>query len=90
MLFHCRAHISCLICCMRELHVQVKPGSSQDSVEQLEDGTWLVRLRAKPVDGAANKALIELLSRIFEVPKSRISIVRGETSRFKKIWIQGA
>ena len=73
---------------MRELHVQVKPCSSKESVEQQEDGSWLVRLRAKPVDGAANKALIELLSRTFDIPKSRISIVRGESSRFKKVLIQ--
>lgn len=73
---------------MRELYVQVKPGSSKESVEQLEDGSWLVRLRAKPVEGAANKALIEILSRTLNVPKSRISIVRGEAARFKKVLIQ--
>jgi uncharacterized protein (TIGR00251 family) len=73
---------------MRELLIQVKPGSSKESLEQLQDGTWLVRLRAKPVDGAANKALIALLSLTFDVPKSRISIVRGETARFKKVLIQ--
>jgi uncharacterized protein (TIGR00251 family) len=75
---------------MRELNIQIKPGSSRDQVEQLEDGTWMVRLKAKPVDGAANKALIELLSRAFDVPKSRISIVRGDSSRFKKVRIQQA
>ena len=86
--FIASADTSYLICSMRELHVQVKPGSSKESVEQQESGSWLVRLRAKPVDGAANKALIELLSRTFDIPKSRISIVRGESSRFKKVLIQ--
>lgn len=73
---------------MRELYIQVKPGSSREQVEQLEDGTWMVKLKAKPVDGAANNALIELLSRTFDVPKSHISIARGETSRFKKVIIR--
>jgi uncharacterized protein (TIGR00251 family) len=72
---------------MRELLIQVKPGSSKESLEQLQDGTWLVRLRAKPVDGAANKALIALLSLTFDVPKSRVQIVRGESTRFKKVLI---
>ncbi|MBU6325097.1 MAG: DUF167 domain-containing protein [Bacteroidetes bacterium] len=75
---------------MRELYVQVKPGSSKESVEQLEDGRWLVRLRAKPLEGAANNALIELLSRTFDVPKSHIRIVCGEAARFKKVLIQEA
>jgi uncharacterized protein YggU (UPF0235/DUF167 family) len=72
---------------MRELYVQVKPGAAKDSVELLEDGSYLVRLRAKPVDGAANKALIELLSITLNVPKSRISIDRGANARFKKVRI---
>lgn len=72
---------------MRELYVQVKPGASKNSVELLEDGSYLVRLRAKPVDGAANKALIELLSNTLSVPKSRISIGRGANARFKKVLI---
>lgn len=73
---------------MREIYVQVKPGAARDSVEVLEDGSYVVRLRAKPIDGAANKALIELLSKTLGVPKSRISIDRGANARFKKVLIE--
>ncbi|MEN9512074.1 MAG: hypothetical protein RLZZ370_1893 [Bacteroidota bacterium] len=73
---------------MRELFVQVKPGASKDSVELLEDGSYLIRLRAKPIEGAANKALIDLLSKTLDVPKSRISIGRGANARFKKVLIE--
>ena len=49
----------------------------------------LIRLAAAPVDGAANEALIELLSSVFDRPKRAISIVAGHTSRDKRVAIEG-
>ena len=48
-----------------------------------------VRVAAPPVDGAANKVLIELLSSVLKVPKSRIAFQAGETSREKTLRIAG-
>lgn len=53
----------------------------------MADGTLKIKLTAAPVDGAANKALIELLSTHFAVPKSMIRIARGETGRKKVVEI---
>ena len=47
------------------------------------DGVWQARVQAPPVDGKANEAVIRLLSDRFAVPKSRISLVSGESSRLK-------
>ncbi len=47
------------------------------------DGVWQARVQAPPVDGKANEAVIRLLSDHFGVPKSRITLVSGETSRLK-------
>jgi uncharacterized protein (TIGR00251 family) len=54
-------------------------------VEILNDGTVKVRLKAPPVEGKANQALIEFMAQILEVPKSRVEIVAGETGRDKLV-----
>ena len=54
-------------------------------VEVLSDGTVKVRLKAPPVEGKANQALVEFLAQILEVPKSRVEIVAGETRRDKLV-----
>lgn len=55
----------------------------------MADGTIKVRLTAPPVDGAANKALIEFLAEVLDIPKSQIEIIAGETSERKLISLVG-
>jgi len=54
----------------------------------LEDGSYRIKITAAPVDGEANKKVIELLSQEWKIPKSRIKIVRGKTGRGKIIEIE--
>ncbi len=74
-----------------KIAVRVKPGSRKESVEWVEnlfsEKTLVVKIREKPVDGEANRWLIESLSDFFDVPKSRIHIVHGHTSREKMVEI---
>ena len=71
---------------MADIRVTVKPGSrSGDRIEIAADGSLIVHLRAKPVDGAANAALLEQLAEHWDLPKSRLTIVRGTTSRQKVV-----
>jgi len=49
----------------------------------------LIRLAAPPVDGAANEALVAFLSDVLELPRRTITIVAGETSRDKRVRIEG-
>lgn len=70
------------------INVRVIPRSSQ-SVLEWEQGAIKARLKAPPVDGAANKALIELLAERLAVPRRAITIVRGATSRQKMVEIEG-
>lgn len=66
--------------------VKVKPGSKQgDKLERLDDGAFVVFLRARAHDGKANTALIKLLAKEFDVPKTSIKIKSGHTSRTKLI-----
>jgi uncharacterized protein len=55
----------------------------------LHNGALKVALTAPPVDGAANKALVEFLAKTLGVPKSGVTIVSGETSRNKTLRVAG-
>ena len=73
--------------------VHLTPKASQNKVEGwTEDvkGEKVLRVKvtAVPENGKANVALIKLLSTFFKVPKSKISVIRGATSRIKHLEIQ--
>lgn len=73
--------------------VHLTPKASQNKVEGwAEDvkGEKVLRVKvtAVPESGKANEALIKLLSAFFKVPKSKISVIRGATSRIKHLEIQ--
>lgn len=88
--FFVKTNIKVQCNCMEDCIVTVKviPKSSKNSA-QLENGILRVHLNAPPVDGKANKALIQLLASIVHIPKSSIEIVRGEKGRNKQIKIKG-
>jgi uncharacterized protein (TIGR00251 family) len=68
------------------LAVRVTPRASRNEiVEFLEDGTIKVRIAAPPADNEANVVLIEFLAGVLGVPKSRLDIVAGASSRDKLI-----
>ena len=55
----------------------------------MEDGSVKIRLTAPPVDGAANEALIEFLSKALDLAKSQVEILSGHTGRDKRVRISG-
>lgn len=69
--------------------VQAHPGASKNEVMRLENGVWHIRVTAPPVEGKANRALIEFLSEILDVSKSRIKIEKGAASRRKMVEVEG-
>jgi len=71
------------------LAITVSPRSSQTQLELRADGTLLLRIAAPPVDGAANIAALKFLANALHIPRCRLSIASGETSRRKRILIQG-
>lgn len=69
--------------------MRLAPGAGTDRVDGVADGGILrARVAARPVDGAANRALVELVASELGVPPSRVAIVRGATSRTKLIEIE--
>ncbi|NOY87072.1 MAG: YggU family protein [Deltaproteobacteria bacterium] len=71
------------------IHVRVKPRSSREAIEGWEDGVLVVRLTSPPVEGAANTALVKLVSKTLKIARSRIRIVSGEKSRNKVLDVSG-
>lgn len=69
--------------------VRVAPRASRAKVLGVHAGALKVALTAPPVDGAANAALIQLLSKRLGVPKGAIAIVSGQHSRDKLIEVTG-
>ncbi|MCB2016882.1 MAG: DUF167 domain-containing protein [Hydrogenophaga sp.] len=74
---------------MGRIVVYCQPGAKQTQCVGLHDGKPKIQLKAPPVDGAANKALIAYLADICGVPKSAISIELGASGRTKRVEVAG-
>jgi uncharacterized protein (TIGR00251 family) len=73
-----------------DLRVRLTPRGGRDAVMgRREDGVLMVRVTAPPADGKANAALCKLLAKALRVPRTSVSIVRGETARDKLVRIDG-
>jgi hypothetical protein len=70
------------------IYVKAIPRSSRNEVVKISDGEYRVKLTAPPVDGEANKKLIEILADYFGVSKSSVSIVGGKSAKTKIVDIQ--
>lgn len=69
-----------------KISVTVKPNSSKGPlVETCLDGSYVVYLREIAAEGQANEALIKVLAKHFDIPKSNLKIIRGLSSRHKLI-----
>ena len=70
--------------------VQVKPGSKKGPlVEPQADGSLIVFIKERAVDGAANEGLITTLAKHFGCRKSEVVIESGFTSRIKRVNVPG-
>ena len=74
--------------------VHLKPGNPDNRVltaaQDAEGLVWLeVGVVPRPINGAANSALIALFARELRLPKSAIKVVAGETARLKRLHIRG-
>lgn len=72
-----------------QISVRLQPRASRDELSGVRDGVLIARVTAPPVDGKANAALCKLVARAAGVAPSRVSIVRGESSRQKVLRVEG-
>ncbi|MDO8669662.1 MAG: DUF167 domain-containing protein [Candidatus Buchananbacteria bacterium] len=67
----------------RIITVEVKTNSKEIKVEPIKGNVYKVRLSATPLEGKANKQLIDVLSGYFDISKSQVEIKSGKTSKTK-------
>jgi uncharacterized protein (TIGR00251 family) len=71
---------------MLEVHVQ--PGARVSAIVGDHGGRLKIKISAPPADNAANEALMEFIARVAAVPKSRVRLVRGQSSRLKTLAVE--
>jgi uncharacterized protein len=70
------------------IKVAVLPRASRNQVAGLKEDALKIKLTAPPVEGAANKACLQFLAKSLGLPKSKLAILSGESSRTKRILIR--
>lgn len=71
------------------LPVLVQPRAPRDRLAGVHGDRVKVQVKAPPVDGAANAALVRLLARALGLPKTACSVAKGATSRRKLVHVEG-
>lgn len=71
------------------LNVRAQPRSSRSGLDGVLGEAVKVRIKCAPVDGKANKELVETLADAFGLPKSAVVFKSGETSKTKRILLRG-
>jgi uncharacterized protein (TIGR00251 family) len=71
------------------LDIHVQPRASRNELAGMQGDALKVRLTSPPVDGAANKLCREFFAKRLGVAKSRITLVSGDKSRHKRLFIEG-
>ena len=71
------------------LSVRVHPAARQNAITGVHDGALKVSLTTPPTDGRANQALIAFLAGELRIPRARITLLTGGTSRSKTLSIAG-
>ena len=70
------------------LFLRIQPRSSQEGFTEIMNNERKLRIKAPPVDGQANSYLIKYLAKLLKVPKNRVILESGQSSRSKRIRIR--
>ncbi len=68
------------------VNIKIVPNSSKNDII-VEEEFIKIKITAQPIEGKANKALTEFLSKTFKIPKTSVEIVKGETSKEKTVFL---
>jgi len=71
------------------LTVHVQPGARRDEIAGIHGDALKIRLRAAPVEGRANDALVTYLAALLDVPRQSLEIRSGQTARRKVVRLPG-
>lgn len=71
-----------------KITVQVKPNARKEEISVREDGVYVVKVSAPPIEGRANVRLIEVLAAHFKKPKRSVEILVGAHGKNKIVEIR--
>ncbi len=72
-----------------EVLVFCQPKAARSALVGTHGGALKVKVKAPPVEGKANRALLDLLAGVLAVPRGRLTLVSGEQSRNKRVRVDG-
>jgi len=72
-----------------KITVKVKPNARENCLKLLDSGIYEAKVSVPPEKGKANSKVIELLSEHLKIPKSKITLVSGQTFKEKVFEISG-
>lgn len=65
------------------IEAKVKTGARENTVKKIDETSFAISVKARPIDGKANEAVIAGLAEYFDVPKSRVEIISGHSTSRK-------
>ncbi len=71
------------------LKLRVSPRSRRPGIAGRHGDAWKVRVAEPPEDGRANEAVLDLLAKTLDLPRSRFALVSGHSSREKIVELDG-
>ncbi len=72
------------------LSLHIQPNAKQTAVVGIHGQALKIRLQARPVEGAANQALVTWLADFFAVPQRQVHVKQGALGRHKVVEVQGS
>jgi uncharacterized protein (TIGR00251 family) len=70
------------------LKLYIAPGASKDELSGIHGDRLKIKIKAPPRDGEANEGLIKFLSDLLKIPKKKIFLIQGESSRQKDVLVE--
>jgi hypothetical protein len=70
-----------------EITLHVQPGAARSESAGLHGDALKLRIAARPVEGAANAAVLEFVAEWLAVPRRQVKLLRGDKSRRKVVWV---
>ena len=71
------------------VYIHVQPRAAKNAFAGIHDGAVKLRITAPPVDGKANALIVEILAKMFHVPKTAVTLASGQQSRRKRFRVAG-
>ena len=70
------------------LSLHIQPGAKRSEVVGDHGDRLKIKIKAPPQDGEANLCLIQFISELFRIPKARVHLLSGESSRQKLVLVE--